>query len=342
VATTAFGVGTVLSQTIPKAKSWMLVTIDRFSHENLPVRILAGAIEFRLFPIGITLTDVRILPSRDFTDTLPPLTIQEVSADLSLLQIVRGEVALDEVAIRGADLSVTLPKPPPSTGKPLEGLFKALDSIPVSTLILSEISAIIRIPHQNAVIEVEHAHLEAERSRAELQASLSADSIVAKDLKDRRALRFTPEIAFTLTPKTIELTKVDIRRGDSLIALTGSLTGDTEALAFTNGGLQTTLDLDVKSTRDWLQKSFEDAEPTPPMSGRLQFTADIEKTGEKNPWLAEFKLATSEYRVEGILLDQVTAQGQWDGKAITIPQILSKSRAGILKMETVKIGRAHV
>jgi hypothetical protein len=56
----------VLSQTIPKVKSWLLVSIDQFSRENLPMRILPSAVEFRFVPLGITLNDVRILPTEDF------------------------------------------------------------------------------------------------------------------------------------------------------------------------------------------------------------------------------------------------------------------------------------
>jgi hypothetical protein len=66
IAGTAFTVGTVLSQTIPKIKSWLLVSIDEFSRENLPVRILPGAVDFRIVPLGITLNDVRILPTAEF------------------------------------------------------------------------------------------------------------------------------------------------------------------------------------------------------------------------------------------------------------------------------------
>ena len=100
VAGTAFTIGTVLSQTIPKVKSWLLVSIDEFSRENLPLRILASTVDFRFVPLGITLNDVRILPTEEFEKEngklFSALTIQEVRADLSMLQIIRGEVELPD------------------------------------------------------------------------------------------------------------------------------------------------------------------------------------------------------------------------------------------------------
>ncbi len=338
IAGTAFALGTVISQTVPKLKSWLLVSIDDFSRKNLPVRVLPGAVDFRVIPLGITLNDVRILPNRDLEATLSPLTIQELSVDFSFLQIVRGEVALDEVAIRGTEVRITVPPTPKTGGKPLEGLFKELDRLPVGSLVLSDVSAEVEIPQDHISLAIDRVSLDVERSRARLEATLQAESILVRDLKDRRALRFSPEIEIALTPGAIDIDKLTLRRGTSLISLEGSLKGDTEGLAFNEGEINTTLDVDVKSVRDWLQKSFEDAEPTPPMSGRLVSTAEIKKAKSSPDWKADFKLNTKDYRVEGILLDKITSSGNWDGQQLHIPLAVSESRAGKVEIHDLKIG----
>jgi hypothetical protein len=38
-----------------------------------------------------------------------------------MLQIIRGEVVLDEVTIAGTEVKVVVPKPKASSGKPLRG-----------------------------------------------------------------------------------------------------------------------------------------------------------------------------------------------------------------------------
>lgn len=338
IAGTAFALGTVISQTVPKLKSWLLVSVDDFSRKNLPVRILPGAVDFRLIPLGITLNDVRILPNREFEATLAPLTIQELSVDFSFLQIVRGEVALDEVAVRGTEIRVTVPPTPKTGGKPLEGLFKELDRLPVGSLVLSDVSAEIEIPQDHLSLAIDRISLDVERSRARVEATLQAESILVRDLKGQRALRFSPEIEIALTPGAIDIDKLTLRRGTSLISLEGSVKGDTEGLAFNEGAISAALDLDVKSTRDWLQKSFEDAEPTPPMSGRLVSTLEIGKAKASPDWKADFKLNTKDYRVEGILLDKITSAGSWDGKQLHIPLAVSESRAGKVEIHDLKVG----
>lgn len=338
IAGTAFALGTVISQTVPKLKSWLLVSIDDFSKKNLPVRILPGTVEFRLIPLGVTLNDVRVLPNPDFEATLAPLTIQELSVDFSFLQIVRGEVSLDEIAVRGTELRVTVPPTPKKGGKPLEGLFKELDRLPVGSLVLSDVSAEIEIPQDQMALAFDRLSLEADRSRATLEATLHAESVLIRDLKGQRALRFSPEIEITLTPSAVEIEKLALRRGTSLITAEGALKGDTEGLVFTEGDLNVALDLDVKSTRDWLQKSFEDAKPTPPMSGRLTSTIAISKAKANPDWKADFKLATDDYRVEGILLDKITSSGSWNGKQLHIPSAVSESRAGRVEIHDLKIG----
>lgn len=341
VAGTAFGIGTVLSQTLPKAKSWVLVKIDAFSRDHLPVRILPGSVELRFLPLGITLYDVSILPSHGFEATLSPLKIQEVSADFSMLQIVRGEVSLDKVAIRGTELKVNIPPSKNTGGKPLEGLFKNLDRIPVSSIMISEVSAVINIPDESVSIEVNDLNLGVERSRAKLSAHMNSDSVVVKHLKDDRALRISPEADVTLTPTMIDLVRIEIRRGTSVATIVGTLNGDTEGLDFKEGKLQTHLDLDVKSTRDWIQKSIEAAAPTPPMSGRLTSTIDLSKANRAAPWTAFVKLGATDYRVEGILVGKVETQGKWDGKQLVLPKAVAETRAGKVEIEELRIGEGQ-
>lgn len=350
IAGSAFTLGTVLSQTVPKLKSWLLVSIDQFSRENLPVRILPGAVDFRFMPLGITLNDVRILPTEEFErdngKLFSPLIIQEVRADLSLLQIVRGEVALDEVVIAGTEVTVTVPKPKKSTGKPLEGLFKALDKVPIGTLVLSDINAKVEIPHQNLSLDVEGLKFQMDRTRIrqtpKIELETSATSIVTRQVqpetKHSLVLRLTPSLAVSLTPKEIQLDKLEVRRGSSVIDLKGKLIGDTEGLTFSSGTMDVEADLDVKSTRDWLQKSLADAEPTPPMTGRLRANAKLEKTGKPQPWTAAFKLSTDGYHVQGIDLDKIEASGKWDGEQIFLPKVTSVSRAGTAELGEVRIG----
>lgn len=350
VAGTAFTIGTVLSQTIPKVKSWLLVSIDEFSRENLPVRILPGAVDFRFIPLGITLNDVRILPTEEFEKEngklFSALTIQEVRADLSMLQIVRGEVALDEVAVSGTVVKVVVPKPKASGGKPLEGLFKALDKVPIGTFILSDINAVVEVPHEMLSFEVENLKFQMDRTRVrslpKVDLAASAGSIVIRQSKPNSTaglvLRVAPSLAVSLNPKEINVEKLELRRGSSVIEAKGNLSGDTEGLAFSTGTLDINSDLDVKSTRDWLQKSIADAEPTPPMSGRMRLTAKLEKTGKPQPWTAAFKLSTDGYHVQYIDLDKIEASGKWDGEQIFIPSVTSVARAGKVELREIRIG----
>ncbi len=350
VAGTAFTVGTVLSQTIPKIKSWLLVSIDEFSRENLPVRILPGAVDFRFVPLGITLNDVRILPTQEFENEngklFSALTIQEIRADLSMLQIVRGEVALDEVVVSGTEVKVVVPKPKASGGKPLEGLFKALDKVPIGTFILSDINAIVEIPHKMLLLEIENLKFQMERTRVrslpKVGLEASATSVVIRQSQASPApvlvLRLTPTLSLDVTPKEINIEKLEVRRGSSVIDLKGSLDGDTEGLTFSTGSFDLSSDLDVKSTRDWLQKSIADAAPTPPMSGRLRLSAKLEKTGKPQPWVAAFKLSTDGYHVQYIDLDKIETSGKWDGEQIFIPNVTSVARAGKVELKEIRIG----
>lgn len=338
VAAVAFGLGTVLAQTIPKVKTWLLISVDQFSRDHLPARILPASVEFRFLPLGVTLNKVRILPNKEYAAILKPLTIQEITADFSLLQIMRGEVSLDELAIRGAEVHVIVPASKSKGGKPLEGLFKELDRAPVGSIVITNLNAIVEVPEESLVVEVDNLALNLERTRSKITAETSVDTLLLKDLKAKRALRLSSDVSLTMTPSSVEIEKFELRRGTSVVSLNGVLLGDTEGLTFTDGKLHSDLNLDVKSTRDWLQKSFAEAAPTPPMSGRLTSSIDLLKESAQKPWTANLKLSANDYRVQGILVDKITTAGSWDGKQLRLPHVTSASRAGGLEVEDLRIG----
>ncbi len=339
IAFLAFGIGTVIAQTLPKIKSTILVTVDRLSREHLPVRILPGSVELSFFPLGVTLKEVRLLPTAKFETILSPLTISELSADLSLLQIVRGEVALSRLSVSGTAFSVTVPPLPDSHGKPLEGLFKALNSIPIFEIELKNINAQISIPAKHLKLDFEQLGLVLERGRRQFKVKAQAESILAVDQQGKRGLRISPELEFDLAPNFIEFNRVDLRRGASVIRFNGRLDGDIEGLRFDSGTLDSEMEFDIKSTRDWLQKSIADAEPTPPMTGTLQLRLKADKTGRQQPWKSEIQLRAHDYSVQGIWIDKIEANGVWDGEQLTVPELKTESVAGKASLSAIRIGQ---
>lgn len=337
VAAVAFGLGTVLSQTLPKLKSWMMVTIDTMSGEHLPVRILPGSVEFRLVPLGITLHDVRVLPTESFAAILAPLKIEEASANLSLLQIIQGRVALSKVAIRGTAVKVTVPATPDSNDKPLAGLFRALDKVPIDSAVLENVSAVVEIPKHHLRLEFDQVNAESTRARNHLAIELAADSVLVVDTAKKTSIRLSPELDIELEPNSLEVNKLIVHRGTSMLSTEGTLSGDTEALQFQEGQLDIEADIDAKTTRDWVQKSIAGAEPTPPMDGRIKLKAKATKASD-TPWRSDFELETADYRVEGILVDKVKLKGNWDGKSLHVPEGTIDSRAGHFDLTDGRIG----
>ena len=344
VSGTAFGVGVVLAQTLPRMKSWLLVSVDQFSRDRLPVRVLPTSVDFRFLPLGITLNEVRILPNADIKAILAPLLIQELSIDLSLFQILRGDVSIKEIMVRGTKILATLPQPKTSGGKPLEGLFKELDRLPIDTIVVSEVEADISVPHAHLDFKIENLKFDLERSRRRLEIAIGIESLLVTDTslgngKDKaRSLRLSPDATVALTPSSIDISNFEFRRGNSIITSKGRLDGDVEALEFKQGRLETHLKIDVKSVRDWIQKSFEAAKPTPPMQGLLEAELELNKSNGSSPWTAKFDLTTKDYRVEGILLDAIKLAGTWDGEHLIVPKASSVSRAGRLEIEDLRIG----
>jgi hypothetical protein len=360
VASISFVLGTIVAQTLPKMRSWLLVTIDRISQEHLPVRIIPGTVSFRLFPLGASFYDTRILPKPDAPFQLSPLQIEEVSADLSFLAVISGEVALNHVRVAGTQLELGLPQRTSSGGPPLEGLFHALDAVPIDELEIENVSARIRLPQGGWQLSLDQLQLSSQRSRRKLQIEANLDSL----LISRRATRATPEFSIrlsprldlTLTPDRIEVDQLQLQRGGTELELQGELVGNTEALRFKNGRMELNAQVDVRSMNEWLIKNQTWAAKNPPMSGKLKLKtkallkspsrasppkspSNTESTPEPS-WTAEADVSTEGYIVEGLLLDRVSGIGKWDGRLLRFPKVKVDSPAKKLQFEDLKIGEA--
>ncbi|HRK06659.1 MAG TPA: translocation/assembly module TamB domain-containing protein [Pseudobdellovibrionaceae bacterium] len=354
VAGISFALGTIVAQTLPKMRSWLLVSIDRISQQHLPVRIIPGTVDFRIFPLGASFYDIKILPKPDAPFQLSPMQIEEVSADLSFLAIVSGEVALSHVRVAGTSFEFGMNDRPSSGGPPLEGLFHALEAVPIDELEIENVSARIRLPQGGWQLSLDQLQLNSQRTRRKLQVEANLDSLLINRAATRASpefsLRLSPRVNFTLTPERIEIDQVQIQRGATELELQGELVGDTETLRFKNGRLELNAQVDVKSINDWLIKNQRWAAKNPPMSGKLKIkTKGVLKAsgkasgggGANEPqWTAQTEISTEAYVVEGLFLDRLRGLGQWDGRVLHFPVVTLESPAKKLEFANLKIGAA--
>jgi len=89
---------------LPRLKSWLLVEVENLSDKHSPVRVWPKNVEITLFPMGIELFDIRILPKGELSSQIAPTTIRKISATLSIYGLFTGQLRLGNLKISGVDI----------------------------------------------------------------------------------------------------------------------------------------------------------------------------------------------------------------------------------------------
>src|SRR5688572_15926505 len=99
-----FMIGFVRKYHLPRIKQWVTVEIDQFSRRNLPVRIWPETVRFNLFPLGMSFFDVKLTPQKGLEKNVLPLTVKEVNLSLSGFGLLKGQLRLGTIEVRGAEV----------------------------------------------------------------------------------------------------------------------------------------------------------------------------------------------------------------------------------------------
>ncbi|RME15653.1 MAG: hypothetical protein D6797_06160, partial [Bdellovibrio sp.] len=138
-----FFAGFIKSYHLPKLKSWILYELERQSTKHLPLRIWPHDVNISLWPIGIKLKNIQVLPKKPLKPILRPLTLKEVKIYLSLFELVKGQIHIDELHFKKGKVHIIIPKTSSSKSPSHFFKWKWLKIIPLNHLFLEDIDLIV-------------------------------------------------------------------------------------------------------------------------------------------------------------------------------------------------------
>lgn len=329
--------GMLVTTQLPKLRSFMLVKIEELSRDQLPVFVLPESLEVKLFPLGASLKNVKIMPKTDLQSIIDPFTIESAEATVSIWQLIQGRLKVTSVKIEGANLKVRPPPPKKKTGPPLAGFFEKLAQFPVEKIELQQIGLTIRSVSPKFELDAGEINLLAERQSSNaISLDLDAPGLLFHDPETKALVRIDLNANIYAAKDIVTLEGLKIRRGDSYIVASGELNGNTEALKFPDARLKTRGEISLESTRNWIVGTFKGFEEFPKMKGRAFFDASIEQKNGKNP-RADFKLKSSQLKIDHFFLDQVETEGRFSGNEIKIPKLTVDNDSGHIDISDVAV-----
>ncbi|MES2963329.1 MAG: hypothetical protein V4760_05530, partial [Bdellovibrionota bacterium] len=331
-----FLVGILGSTQLPKVRSWILVKIEKESRERLPIRILPTSLDVNLFPLGASLTGVRIFPKEEIADVLDPFVIERLDVSISTWQLLQGRLRLNTVRLGGTSVSARIPPSKKKGGKPLEGLFEILDQIPVTRVELDDITVKLELSEPRLRVSLERASLALEKKKALLDLEVESVAVRVYDPDSKANVLLDLEIEGRVTPNRVVVEALKIRRGDSFFVASGSGSGDTEGLEFRDADGQMRGELKLDSMRDWMVKTFPKLAKVPALKGRAYLEAKGRRENGGKPE-GTFEARTEDFAVGRQTLGRLKAGGTLKDDLVTIPKVEIENPAGQATLSNVQV-----
>jgi translocation and assembly module TamB len=335
-----FLIGLLGASQLPKVRSWILVQIEDQTREHLPVRILPTSVDVDFLPLGTTLHGVRIFPKDEMKAFLDPLEIKRVSVTISLWQLLQGKLRLSSVEVEGTQLSVRIPKTEKkSKEKPLDGLFQALDKIPVSRLRVEDVSVAAQLADPKMNITLDAVDFESEKVRGGFSLALEHATARIQDPVSNANVLLDIEADISASPQRVVVESLKIRRGDSFFTASGRGSGDIEALELKEYELAVRSELVLDSMRNWITKTFANEKWTkklPQFKGRLFVDGRIKRPHGKPP-SGDFAAHAEGFTVDKIALGHLETEGTYKNDLIKFPKLTLTNPATSSVAENITI-----
>ena len=322
---------------LPKIEAFLLTEAERLSESHAPVRIWAKQLHFHLFPLGIVLEDVRLLPKAPVDRYLAPAKLKEIGARLAILPLLRGEIRLAQVFIRDSELSLFLREDlfKSQGGKKLAFDFNLLYSLPIDELSLENVRIQGRIAANNIVFRVDDLILAIENRYRSLFVELRTPEVMIKPSGQVVPLKAQLELRTLVEAEEAQVSAFKLRLNDSFVVASGRFNGDFSAGQVSNGALDARAKLQLVDLNTW-EKVFFNPGKLPVFNGTAELDLGVEIRDGKG-YRFEADLNTGALAIGKFKIGTVQTSLSTDLKSVKSDSIVVDNSSGSIRIEKVNV-----
>ncbi|MEQ1875633.1 MAG: translocation/assembly module TamB domain-containing protein [Bdellovibrionia bacterium] len=330
---------------VPQAKTWLIVKIADLSQKYLEMKIAANDVDIALWPFGITLQDVTILPRGELAKKLGPVRAKSLGMGVSILSLVTGKKNLywfkaDEpkvtVILKGAAEGGAAGGTGNGGAPKFQIPTKAILAVPVNWLQISKMTFRLRSDDARLVSEVKDINLEAEHEYTALTVSVSTPQLNIKQQDLGSAIaQVAVEGRVILEPNALQISNLKIQRRSSTIVGTGLIEGQFEKGEFNKISLKGRGRVHLRETKRWVQSFFPDLN-LPKLAGTVdaQFEIDRDEGGKIT---GNTVVETWNFDIDKFKIDRVLIDAAYRGDQVSVKKLEVKNKAGSFSIENVDL-----
>ncbi len=333
----SFALGFSYKYHLPKLESYLLLEIEKQSRQRTPIRIWARSLSFHLFPLGVVLEDVHLLPQAPIDRYLAPATLKEVGARLSLWPLIRGDVRLSQVFVRDSEINLFLREDLfQSKGpKQMKFNFDMLYALPIDEILLERVQIQGKLEPQNVVFRISDVNLLVENRYRSLFVELEAPSVLLKPSGPVRPLNVALELRSLVEAREAQISALKLRADDSFLVASGRFNGDFAAGRIDNGALKARTKIHLSDANIW-EKVFFMKPMLPALEGLAEVDVGLEmRKGAVHNLSAN--VGTKALKIDKYYVGEIDAGLVTDLKNVHAKEIELKNDSGRILIHDVGI-----
>ncbi len=283
-----FAIGFTYQYHLPQIETWLLVKLEDFASKKAPAQIIPSRLKLTLFPLGVVLEDIRIIPKKGLDRTLAPTDIKELALGVNVWSLVRGEIRLSRVIVRDSTVTVFL-KPElfekaggggsNSSGKKMN--LDAVKDLPVDEFILENMTIMGRMDPQHVVFRITSLDLDIVNLYNSLYLYFGSPSWQFKPAGPFPTLNFEAQGRGLFDAGEVRISALKIKSGDSFLVASGLLSGDLTDSQLSTGRFSARTHLELGDIASWM-RVLPNPPQLPALSGLLNVNADIAYRRERS------------------------------------------------------------
>ncbi len=325
---------------LPKLEAFLLIEVERLTEKHSPIRVLADKLHFHLFPLGVVLEDVKLLPKAPIDNIMAPARLRSAGAKLAIFPLLRGEFRLAQLFIRDSEINLFIRKEllekSAGTSGPKKIDFDLIYSLPIDELLLERVQLQARLEPDNLVVRLSDLNLMIENRFRSLYIDLLAPSVLIKPSGPVSPLDLQVELRTLVESREMQISALKLKANDAFFVASGRFNGDFASGNVENGALNARARLNFADFNAW-ERIFNNGKPhLPALLGKGEIDIGVEVRDSK-PVKVDGEIKTEELKIDKFYVGEVNGRITSDMKSVKTEMITVKNDSGTIRLKSAQL-----
>ena len=335
-------VGFVYEYHLPKLLTWIRVEIEEETAKNTALRILPGNVKLHLFPVGLSVSNIRLAPSANLKKFMLPTAIKTVRVSVDFWQLAQGRIHISEIMIDGLDGTFMIPTAGDGPSPHVRDIMSLPSQvgIPLEKIRIQNSSLRLQFPDEQMWVYLPAFNTELNIAPDVWGAELFMPQITLNKTDKGLEIVGAARGGLRLSPEMFQVVNMYVKKGRSIARIDGEILGEITQQKFSDaktlrGFANVQALVDTQNFVEWWNSVFTQS-ALPKTEGLLKLNLRAKQMSTDNVD-ANAIVETDKLQIDGFYAGNLSAEADLKNKQVTVAKFHLDSRAGPVKLQKAKM-----